>query len=464
LDQRLGDELRSGKMASRENLQWLSLHRRCYKSCVLNRQVESTALLQKGLRRRWLYLLPAVFITYSLAYLDRANYGFGAAAGLAKTLNISNSRSAFLGSLFFLGYFLFQVPGAAYARHKSVSRLIFYSLICWGILAALTGIIREFWLLGLDRLLLGVAESLIFPGMLILLTNWFTRAERSRANTVLILGNPITVLWMSAVTGYLIKAVGWQMAFVVEGLPSVLWAFVWLLVVRDHPEQVSWLSQDCRDQLRSELALEQQAIPQTSNFAAALRRPSVLLLCVQFFCWSVGLYGFVLWLPTIIHAGMTQGIETVGLLSAVPYLLAIILMPLVAYASDRTLSRKRFVWPFLVLSGVALLGSYVTAAYSFWSAYAFLILAGGCMYAPYGPFWAIIPEMLPMNVAGEVLALVNCCGALGAFAGSWMVGLLQAVTRSSRPGFLLMSVSLILSGGIILCLRPLNQKLRSTTG
>jgi sugar phosphate permease len=458
LDQRLGDELRSGKMASRENLHWLGLHHRCYKSCVLNRQVESTALLQKGLRRRWLYLLPAVFITYSLAYLDRANYGFGAAAGLAKTLNISNSRSAFLGSLFFLGYFLFQVPGAAYARHKSVSRLIFYSLICWGILAALTGIIREFWLLGLDRLLLGVAESLIFPGMLILLTNWFTRAERSRANTVLILGNPITVLWMSAVTGYLIKAVGWQMAFVVEGLPSVLWAFVWLLVVRDHPEQVSWLSQDCRDQLRSELALEQQAIPQTSNFAAALRRPSVLLLCVQFFCWSVGLYGFVLWLPTIIHAGMTQGIETVGLLSAVPYLLAIILMPLVAYASDRTLSRKRFVWPFLVLSGVALLGSYVTAAYSFWSAYAFLILAGGCMYAPYGPFWAIIPEMLPMNVAGEVLALVNCCGALGAFAGSWMVGLLQAVTRSSRAGFLLMSVSLILSGGIILCLRPLNQK------
>jgi sugar phosphate permease len=431
---------------------------------VLNRQVESTALLQKGLRRRWLYLLPVIFITYSLAYLDRANYGFGAAAGLAKTLNISNSKSAFLGSLFFLGYFLFQVPGAAYARRRSVSRLVFYSLICWGLLAALTGIIREFWLLALDRLLLGVAESLTFPGMLILLTNWFTRAERSRANTILILGNPITVLWMSAVTGYLIKAVGWQMAFVVEGLPSVLWAFVWLLVARDHPEQVSWLSEHCCDQLKKDLALEQHAIPQTSNLTVALRRPSVLLLCVQFFFWSVGLYGFVLWLPTIIRAGMTQGIETVGLLSAVPYLLAIILMLLVAHASDRTLSRKRFVWPFLVLSGVALFGSYMTAASSFWWAYGFLILAGGCMYAPYGPFWAIIPEMLPRNVAGEVLALVNCCGALGAFAGSWMVGFLQALTHSSRAGFLLMSVSLILSGGIILCLRPLNQKLRNTMG
>jgi sugar phosphate permease len=419
--------------------------------------MKSTALVHRALRRRWLYLLPVVFITYSLAYLDRANYGFGAAAGLAKTLAISNSRSAFLGSLFFLGYFLFQVPGAAFARRRSVSRLVFYSLICWGLLAALTGVIREFWLLALDRLLLGVAESLIFPAMLILITNWFTRAERSRANTVLILGNPITVLWMSAVTGYLIKAVGWQMTFVVEGLPSVFWAFVWLWVARDRPEDVSWLSPECCDQLKSDIALEQQAIPPTLDFAAALRRPTVLLLCVQFFCWSVGLYGFVLWLPTIIHAGSAKGIETVGLLSAVPYLLAIILMLVVSHASDRTLYRRRFVWPFLMLSGVALLGSYVTAGHSFWCAYGFLIFAGGFMYAPYGPFWAIIPETLPRNVVGEVLALVNCCGALGAFAGSWLVGLLQAITRSSRAGFLLMSVSLILSGGLILCL-PTSRK------
>ena len=431
---------------------------------MLNEQAESTALLQKRLRRRWLFLLPAVFITYSLAYLDRANYGFGAAAGLAKTLNISSTRSALLGSLFFLGYFFFQVPGVAYARRKSVSRLIFFSLIGWGLLAALTGILRTFWLLALDRLLLGVAESLIFPAMLILLTNWFTREERSRANTILILGNPITVLWMSAVTGYLIKAVGWQMAFVIEGVPSVLWAFVWLVIARDRPEDVRWLSRDCCDQLKSALALEQQAIPQTLSLSAAMRLPSVLLLCVQFFCWSVGLYGFVLWLPTIIHAGIAQGIETVGLLSAVPYLLAIILMLLVAHASDRTLSRKRFVWPFLALSGVAFLGSYLTATHSFWCAYGFLVLAGGCMYAPYGPFWAIIPEMLPKNVAGEVLALVNSCGALGAFAGSWLVGLMQALTHSSQAGFLLMSVSLMLSGGIIFWLRPLNQRLSSTSG
>jgi sugar phosphate permease len=427
----------------------------------LNLETEPPEQLKAILRRRWLYLLPVVFVTYSLAYLDRANYGFGAAAGLAQTLNISNSRSALLGSLFFLGYFIFQVPGAAYAQRKSVTRLVFYSLICWGVLAALTGVIRVFWLLALDRLLLGVAESLIFPGMLILLTHWFTRAERSRANAILILGNPITMLWMSAVTGYLIKAVGWQTAFIVEGLPSVAWAAVWLLVARDRPGQVKWLDSAACTYLEKELALEQSVIPRTTNLVAALRQPQVAWLCLQFFCWSVGLYGFVLWLPTIIHAGVTEGIEIIGLLSALPYVLATILMMLVAYVSDRTLSRKRFVWPFLVLSGVALFGSYMTEAHSFWWSYGCLIVAGGCMYAPYGPFWAIIPEMLPGNVAGEVMALVNCCGALGAFAGSWLVGTLQALTHNSRAGFLLMSAALILSGAIIFLMRPANQRMRS---
>jgi len=409
---------------------------------------------RRGLRLRWFFLMPAVFVTYSLAYLDRANYGFGAAAGMAQTLHISNSRSAFLGSLFFLGYFLFQVPGAAYARRKSATRLVFFALLSWGALAALTGVIRAFWLLAIDRMLLGVAESLILPAMLILLSDWFTRAERSRANAILILGNPVTVMWMSAVTGYLIKALGWQMAFILEGIPSIVWAFVWMLVVRDRPQDASWLSPDCCAHLNAELEHEQTTLPRIANFAATLRVPGVVLLCVQFFCWSIGVYGLVLWLPTMIRAGSARGIETVGLLNAAPFLLAVVLMMTVAHFSDRTLKRQRFIWPFLVLSGVALLVSFITAAHSFWVAYAFLIVAGGAMYAPYGPFFSIMPEMLPKNVSGEVIALVNSCGALGGFVGTWLVGLLQALTGNSRAGYFAMSMSLMLAGVIILRLRP----------
>jgi sugar phosphate permease len=416
----------------------------------VNETAGHTGAASKGLRERWLFLLPAVFVTYSLAYLDRTNYGFGAAAGLAATLHITSSQSALLGSLFFLGYFVFQMPGVAYARRRSASRLIFFSLLMWGALAALTGVIHNFWLLAVDRLLLGVAESLIFPAMLLLLTQWFTRAERSRANTILILGNPITVLWMSAITGYLIHAFGWQMTFVIEGIPSILWAFVWVMVVRDKPEQAKWMSAEASDYLNSKLAEEQLALPKVKGVGKALVRPDVMLLAVQYFCWNIGQYGFILWLPTIIRAGSSAGIEATGLLSAMPYLLAVMTMMTVSYLSDKSLQRRGLVWPFLILAGVAMMGSYVFAAHGFWISYGCLILAGGAMYAPYGPFFAIIPELVPRNVTAEVMAMVNSAGALGAFVGAWLVGELQARTGNSRAGFLLMSVSLIVSGLIML--------------
>jgi len=412
-----------------------------------------TRELQRELRKRWLFILPAVFITYSLAYLDRANYGFGAAAGLAATLHISNAQSALLGALFFLGYFLFQIPGASYAQQKSATRITFFALVIWGALAALTGVIRVFWLLALDRLLLGVAESFIFPTMLILLTHWFTRAERSRTITLLMLGNPVTVLWMSAATGFIIHSVGWQMAFILEGAPAVLWAFLWLWLVVDWPRQARWLSAPAKETLARQLEREQEVLPPVAGLWVAFRQPRVILLSVQYFFWSVGVYGFVLWLPTMIRKGSSRSIQMTGLLGAAPYLLAVLLMVVNGHASDRSLRRKRFIWPYLLLSGFALFGSYATAAHSFWLAYAFLILAGGAMYAAYGPFFALIPEMLPSNVCGEVMALVNSFGALGGFFGIWIVGLLEAYTGGSRAGFLFMSAALVVSALLILFLR-----------
>jgi sugar phosphate permease len=441
-----------------------ALHAKCYKACVpqiepdqpshhpTHNPVDNPADNPPQLRRRWLYLMPVVFVTYSLAYLGRSNFGFGAAAGLAASLHITESRAAFLGSVFFLGYFLFQVPAATYAVRRSATRLVFFALISWGAFSALTGVIHTFWLLVVDRLLLGVAESLILPSMLILLTQWFTREERSRANAILILGNPVTVTWMAAVTGYLIQAAGWQMTFILEGIPSIVWAFVWVLVARDRPGQARWLSAESSAQLTQALALEQTALPSYSHLGAAFRIPSVVLLCVQYFFWSFGVYGLVLWIPAMIRSGSSRGIETVGLLSAAPFLLGVGLMLAVAYFSDRASNRKLFVWPFLMIAGAALFCSYSTADYNFWLAYAALIIAGGCMYAPYGPFFAIVPEMLPSNVAGEVMALVNTCGALGGFAGTWLVGALQALTGSARDGFLVMSISLMAAGVITLSL------------
>jgi sugar phosphate permease len=410
--------------------------------------------LGSGLRKRWWYVLPAVFVTYSLAYLDRANFGFGAAAGMASTLHITGAQTSLLSSLFFLGYFAFQLPGAGVARRFGVRRVVFVLLIAWGAFAALTGVLRSFRLLALDRVLLGIAESLIFPAMLLLLTHWFTRAERSRSNAILMLGNPLTVLWMSAVTGYLIQTLGWQRTFIVEGLPAILWAFLWFAIVRDKPAQAGWITPAAARQLEAALAREQTAIASVATVRAALLRRDVVLLSAQYFCWSLGIYGFVLWLPTIVRQGASLSMGRTGLLSALPYGAAVLLMLFVSFLSDRSQRRELLVWPFLLTAGGALLGSFLLARHSFPLAFVCLILGGACMYAPYGPFFAMVPERLPRNVTAEVMALINSCGALGGFVGSYFVGLLQAFTGNSQAGFLLMSFALFASALLFIPLPP----------
>ncbi len=411
------------------------------------------ATTHAALKRRWWYVLPAVFVTYSLAYLDRANYGFGAAAGLAATLHIDGRQSSLLSALFFLGYFLFQVPGVMLARKRSASLLVAISLVAWGTLAALTGVLRSFWMLALVRFLLGVAESFIFPAMLLLLTRWFTRQERSRANAWLILGNPLTVLWMSAATGFLIQSVGWQHTFILEGIPSIVWAFGWLAIIRDRPVQAAWMTPEAAAQLEAQLAQEQRAIAPVAGMRAALLRRDVLLLIAVYFCWSLGIYGFVLWLPTIVRQGAALSMGSTGLLSAVPYLAAVVMMLVVARVSDRSQRRVSLVWPILLCAGCGLFFSFAFARTSFPLAFAGLVVAGACMYAPYGPFFAVIPELVPSNVTAEVLATVNSSGALGGFFGSYTVGWLQAVTGNSQAGFLLMAVALVVSAGLMFCLR-----------
>src|SRR5665213_1827238 len=239
-------------------------------------------------RQRWYRLIPIAFITYSLAYLDRANFGFAAAGGMAKDLNITATMSSLLGSLFFLGYFFFQIPGALYAANKSVKKLIFWSLILWGGLAMATGFVGNVDVLIVIRFMLGVVESAVMPAMLIFLSRWFTKSERSRANTFLILGNPVTILWMSIMSGYLVKSVGWRWMFIFEGLPAIIWAFFWWRLADDKPQNARWLTDTEKTNLKQRLLDEQQVIKPVKNYGEAFKSKVVILLCLQYALWSIG--------------------------------------------------------------------------------------------------------------------------------------------------------------------------------
>ncbi|MCA0397548.1 MAG: MFS transporter [Bacteroidetes bacterium] len=401
-------------------------------------------------KQRWVRLIPIVFITYSLAYLDRANFGFAAAGGMAKDLNITPAMSSLLSSLFFLGYFFFQIPGALYAANKSAKKLVFWSLLLWGGLATLTGLISNVHWLIVIRFALGVVESAVMPAMLIFLSRWFTKRERSRANTFLILGNPVTILWMSILSGYLIKSVGWRWMFIIEGIPAVLWAAIWWKMVEERPAAAAWLSPAEKQQLEEKLQAEQQGIKPVRNYAEAFRSKTVILLCLQYALWSIGVYGFVMWLPSIINAAPGSNIVTTGWLSAVPFLLAAVSMLVASYFSDKTLQRALFVWPFLLVGAIAFYCSYLVGANHFWVSFVLLVIAGGAMYAPYGPFFAAITEVLPRNVAAGAIALINSFGALGSFAGAYLVGYLNGTTGGFGASYIFMAGSLLVSALITL--------------
>ena len=208
-------------------------------------------------------------------------------------------------------------------------------------------------------------------------------------------------------------------------------------------------------QLEAAIAAQQPLVPGGERDISLLRvllSKNCLLLSAQYFWWSVGIYGFVLWLPTIVRHGASLSMGKTGLLSALPYVLAIPCLIIVGQLSDRTMRRKEFVWPCMLIAGIAMMGSFLFGGKSFTMAFACMVVACGAMYASYGPFFAMVPERTPPAMAGEVFAMVNSSGALGAFVGSYLVGLLQALTHNPQASYLFMAISFLIAALITLAL------------
>ena len=398
-------------------------------------------------RQRWLRLLPVSFVTYSLAYLDRSNFSI-AAPGMKQDLALSGSTAALVGAVFFLGYCVFQIPGTVYAERRSVRGLIFWCTLAWGVLASAQGLLSDPASLLVVRFLLGSVEAAVLPAMVVFLARWFTAGERGRANAILILGNPVTVMWLNAVSGYLVEATSWREMFIIEGLPAVVWAFVFRALVSDHPSTAKWLRDRERRALLSALEREPSS-GAAGSFGEAMRSRPVVLLSLQYLLWSIGVYGLVFWLPSIVKAGTGEGIGASGLLSAIPFAVASLMMVLNSRASDRAGTRPRYVWTWLVGGALAFYASYLVGPQHFWIAFALLVVAGGAMYAPYGPYFAHVSETLPRDHAGAGVACVNTAGSVGGFLGSYLVGWLNSATGGNAASFVMMAVTMLVAALLV---------------
>jgi sugar phosphate permease len=293
--------------------------------------------------------------------------------------------------------------------------------------------------------MLGVVESAVMPGDAYFVKQvvYESRTLQSKHGSSSLVIQQRFYGW-SILSGYLINSVGWRWMFIIEGMPAVVWAFFWWRLVDDKPTQANWLTNEEKAALDDQLKLEQQGIKPVRNYGEAFKSRVVVLLCLQYFLWSIGVYGFVMWLPSIIKASNTDIVAT-GWLSALPYVFAIIGMFAASYYSDKTLNRKIFVWPLLLVGAIAFYCSYLIGPDNFWLSFTLLVIAGAAMYAPYGPFFAIIPEVLPHNVAPGAMALINSFGALGSFVGAYIVGYLNHETGGFDASYIFMSGSLFLS-------------------
>src|SRR5262249_11600153 len=212
--------------------------------------------------------------------------------------------------------------------------------------------------------------------------------------------------------------------------PAIAWAFAFRALVADRPADAAWLDDRERADVEERLAAERDAdagrSPSARDYAAALRERNVVVLAIQYLCWSLGVYGFVFWLPTLVKGGSGFGIPATGLLSAIPYAAAAIAMLGDSWGSDRTGRRLVFIWPPLLLGAVAFYASYLLGPGAFWWSFVLLIVAAVGMYAPYGPYFAFVRDCVPDRVAGAATGLVNAFGGLGGVPpchlGGWFTG------------------------------------------
>jgi len=400
-------------------------------------------------QQRWLRIIPAALLMYTISYVDRTNVSLALDPKISSMLHdllMDDKMKGEAAGIFFLGYVLLQMPGGHFASRWSARKLISLCLVAWGLCAVGCGLSHSFRQFEVMRFLLGVAESAVFPATLVLLANWFPRAERARANNGWLLCQPLAVAGSAPLTGWLLGAYGWRQMLILEGLLPFLFLPVWWFCIRDHPREAKWISKEEKDYLETTLkkeADERELAQQNVSWWTHLVHPSVFAMVALYFLHNCAAYGCMTFFTTVLKGKGFSPLDY-GILFAVPYAVTAIVMVLNSWHSDKTHERRSHVAAVYFMSGASLILSVVLSGH-FWISYALLCLAIPGPFAAMAPFWAIPGETLPRNVMGVVMGLVNAFGNLGGFAGPYIVGWLLKEYHSTALAFN------VLGAGMLTC-------------
>ena len=394
---------------------------------------------------RWNRIIPAAFLMYTIAYADRTNFAL-VISSLQHEFHITSGQAALASGIFFAGYFLSQMPGGYLAQVWSAKRFIFWSLLFWGVAATLCGFCHSLRDLLILRFCLGLGEGGVWPATIVLLANWFEPHERARANGYWVLCQPAAIVASSPLSGWLLDHYNWRMMFIVEGLFPVLFAAIWWWAVEDRPSAARWAKERDPEPFQAQVGTSQSRPPSRLGF---LWDRDVILFLILSLAFSCGAYGLLIWLPSTIRSLGTRNNFLIGILTALPYLLAGIGAVWNSRRSDRTRERKWHTAIPSVVAGLTLAAGFLCSAKFPVLGLILTCITGAAIYATLGPKWALMTELLPRHTAGLALGLINGTGNIGGFAGPYVVGVLRDNTGGFLAGFLFLSACLVLAGVLV---------------
>jgi ACS family tartrate transporter-like MFS transporter len=425
-----------------------------------NKTVDEQAVVRKVTLR----IIPFMFLLYIVSYLDRANIGY-AALEMNKELALTSEAFGFISGIFFIGYFLFEVPSNVMLNKYGARVWIARILVTWGLIAAATAFAQTANQLYVLRFFLGVAEAGFFPGVIVYLTYWFRSKELATTVALFTAAIPVSYIIGAPLSTWIMDNIkwldwsGWRWMLFLEGVPAVFLGIACFLFLTDKPEQAKWLTQQEKDWLLAELERDRQSRKNVKRLGVfkTMVNKKVLYLAFIYFVYQCGSLGVGYWMPQIIKGFSSELTHTqIGLIAMLPYIVATVAMVIWSRSSDRRNERKMHSAIPLAVAALGLVGAGMLSSPV--ASMAMICVALSGLYSFKSPFWALPTLFLDRTTAAVSIAVINSIGNLGGFVGPSMIGVVKGNSQSAATGLLFLSALLLIAFLMTALMRVTNKE------